>query len=285
MSRPWLQFYPADWRSDPRLRLCSRAARGLWIDMLSIMHEATPYGELRVGEVVLDATSLARVLGEPVDDVSADLVELERAGVFSRRRNGVIFSRRMVRDEEKRRKLRENGKKGGNPSLSKQKKKAELDNPPDKPTEARDQIPETKEEEKARERAPIQLPSEDVRQVFARIWERLPAQARRLGEPGGMMAFGRAITNGADPAEIERAVGPWLAASPDGIVERFDRWLSGDKWREWLPKAPPKQAESELSFVLHFQRTGDWLGQGAPPSPERCEQILAAHGYGERKTG
>lgn len=40
MSDPWLKFYPTDWRSDPALKMCSLAARGLWIEMIALMHEA-----------------------------------------------------------------------------------------------------------------------------------------------------------------------------------------------------------------------------------------------------
>lgn len=39
------------------------------------------------------------------------------AGVFDRRKNGVIVSRRMERDENLSRKNRANGQKGGNPNL------------------------------------------------------------------------------------------------------------------------------------------------------------------------
>jgi hypothetical protein len=43
-----MKFYPSDWRSDPMLRLCSLAARGLWMEMMCLMHEAEPYGSLLV---------------------------------------------------------------------------------------------------------------------------------------------------------------------------------------------------------------------------------------------
>ena len=42
MSQPWIKFYPRDWRGDQALRVVSLAARGLWIEMLSIMHEGQP---------------------------------------------------------------------------------------------------------------------------------------------------------------------------------------------------------------------------------------------------
>lgn len=142
MADPWMKFYPSDWRSDPALRLCSRAARGTWIDMLTIMHEAEPYGDLRVGNTPLDAFGLAKLLGESPEDIARDLDELERHGVFSRRKNGVIYSRRMEKDENLRRKNRENGKKGGLANIRKQREKEDSlkrKTNPQKP-EARDQI-------------------------------------------------------------------------------------------------------------------------------------------------
>ena len=48
MSGPWMKFYPSDWRADPALRMCSLGARGLWAEMMCIMHEAEPYGCLLV---------------------------------------------------------------------------------------------------------------------------------------------------------------------------------------------------------------------------------------------
>jgi hypothetical protein len=148
MSDPWMKFYPSDWRSEPRLRLVSMAARGLWVEMLCIMHESDPRGDLTVGGVALDAAKLARMVGEGEEMVSALLAELKEAGVYSTRKNGVIFSRRMEKDEIKRRKLRENGRKGGNPSLRKDTGIDALDNQADKPTEARSQKPEAREERK-----------------------------------------------------------------------------------------------------------------------------------------
>ena len=48
---PWLKFYPRDWRGDQALRLVSLHARGLWIELLCVMHEATPYGHRRYGSL------------------------------------------------------------------------------------------------------------------------------------------------------------------------------------------------------------------------------------------
>lgn len=142
MKNPWMKFYPTDWQADPELRFCSLSARGLWIEMLAIMHKAQPRGDLVVEGKPIPSDKLANMVGATANEVQALLEELESAGVFSRRKNGVIYSRRMERDENKTRKLRENGKKGGNPSLSKQTQNDGLDKGVDKPTEARSQKPD-----------------------------------------------------------------------------------------------------------------------------------------------
>lgn len=125
MTDPWLKFFPTDWRSDPKLRMCGLAARGLWIEMISIMHEATPYGHLLVSGLAPTDTQLAVLVGASSDQIPALCGELEAAGVFSRTREGVIYSRRMTRVAKKSAIARKNGKNGGNPTLRKQK-----ENPP-----------------------------------------------------------------------------------------------------------------------------------------------------------
>lgn len=140
MSAPWLKFYPSDWRADPALRMCSIAARGLWMEMLCIMHEATPRGSLRINGRAVTDKQIATLAGIP--DAASLLIELEEAGVFSREDDGTIYSRRMMRDEEKAAQDKANGKQGGNPTL-----KPGV-NPPDKAQipEARVQIPKEKED-------------------------------------------------------------------------------------------------------------------------------------------
>lgn len=148
---PWLKWYPSDWRADPKLRMCSLAARGLWIEMLGYMHEADPYGHLIISGVVPTDEELSVLVGAPVAMVRKGKEELEAKGVYSRTPDGVLYSRRMVRDKAKADKDRANGKGGGNPTLKAapkpQEKTAPLTdgvNPQDKAQkpEARDQKPE-----------------------------------------------------------------------------------------------------------------------------------------------
>ncbi len=123
MKRPAFQFYPADWRKDPCLSVCSLAARGLWIELMCIAHESAEYGVLSLNGKAMTDQQIARLVGEPIQALSRLLAELEAAGVFSRDDKGAIFSRRMVKDERLRDIRAKAGRLGGNPNLVKQKDK------------------------------------------------------------------------------------------------------------------------------------------------------------------
>jgi hypothetical protein len=133
MKRPAFQFYPADWRKDSALQSCSLPARGLWWELICIMHECEPYGSLSINGKPIQLPQIARLVGETPETVQALLDELEEAGVFSRDPDRTIFSRRMRRDEYIRDVRAQAGKLGGNPSLLKQKDK-QGDNLPPKQT-------------------------------------------------------------------------------------------------------------------------------------------------------
>lgn len=121
MKRPSFQFYPGDWLNDASLRMCSVGARGLWIEMICIMHQGSDYGHLKVNGKVILPTNLARMTGSTLAEVEGWLEELEGAGVFSKDEAGGIFSRRMIRDEEIRQARAAGGVKGGNPALKRKK--------------------------------------------------------------------------------------------------------------------------------------------------------------------
>ncbi|MFD2205802.1 hypothetical protein [Kiloniella antarctica] len=114
---PWFKFFPTDWRADVGLKLCSLCARGLWLEMICIMHEAGGYLEINGSPVSIPA--LAALSGTTTQEITGLLGELEEAGVFSRDRKGRLYSRRMLRDLKKASTARNNGRKGGNPALAK----------------------------------------------------------------------------------------------------------------------------------------------------------------------
>lgn len=129
----WTKFFWSDWDTDPALRLCSYQAQGLWMRMLCIAAAHDPIGYVAVAGRALDETSIARMTGGTASEVRDLLGELDRNGVFSRDRQGRIFSRRMVKDARRAAIARKNGKKGGNPSLGKGEGNMEGVNQPDNP--------------------------------------------------------------------------------------------------------------------------------------------------------
>lgn len=143
----WLKFYPKDWNGDQQLRLCSLAARGIWASFLEPMHMAIPYGHLLINGAKPSYTELAVIASCRPREVEYCLKELLQRGVASQTPDGVIFSRRMVRDAERLAKRRANGKQGGHPLLVNH---PVIHNPPNKdnqevkPIDSRYQIPDTK---------------------------------------------------------------------------------------------------------------------------------------------
>jgi len=121
MKRPSFQFYPADWRKDPALSTCSLAARGLWIELMCVVHESDEYGHLSINGKPMSAQQIARTVGETPAVIGKLIDELEQSGVFSRNEQGSIFSRRMVKDERIRNIRADSGRLGGNPNLVNQK--------------------------------------------------------------------------------------------------------------------------------------------------------------------
>ena len=114
-KQPWFKFYPTDWQSDDGLRGCSMAARGLWIEMLCIMHKAD--GFLVVSDKPVPPKQLATRVGITAKECEALLYEMAEAGVYSVDERGAIYSRKMRRMVEKAARDKENGKGGGNPNL------------------------------------------------------------------------------------------------------------------------------------------------------------------------
>lgn len=134
MSRlHWTKWEFDAWINDQGVRASSLAARGLWMDMLSIAARHDPPGYVGINGNPLDSDTLARMVGASVQVVETLLAELERNGVFSRNRNGMIYSRRMVRDIKRIKNSRENGKKGGNPSIGNKRGISGWVNPPVNP--------------------------------------------------------------------------------------------------------------------------------------------------------
>lgn len=115
---PAFQFYPADWRKDPAVQSLSYFDRGVWLEILCLMHESEQRGKLLLNGKKMPNEALARLLGLDKQILTKTLDTLIEYGVASIDEvTEALISRRMVRDEEIRRIRTEAGKKGGNPNL------------------------------------------------------------------------------------------------------------------------------------------------------------------------
>lgn len=174
---PALQFYPGDWLRDD-VSGCSLAAQGLWLRMIFLMHDSERYGYLATNGTPIPPEHIARRCGVSQDQYVALLAELDAMRIFSRTTEGVIYSRRMVRDFAKRQALSAAGKLGGNPRLK------GLVN----------------QEVKAGDKPPLKKKTEDEREteeLLAEATEKIYQQyPRKVAKPEALKAIRRQMESG-----------------------------------------------------------------------------------------
>jgi len=271
---PWMKFYPADWRSDAMLRLCSIAARGLWAEMMCLMHEAERYGSLLVNGKRIDKKQLANLAGISEKDCSALLLELEGNGVFSRDDDGTIYSRRMRRDFDKAVKDKENGKGGGNPKL-----KGGV-NPQDN-GEDKAQKPEARSQK---------LEKKDTRDdaLFAAMEAFWSIWPNRVGKPAALKALRSAIDR-ATISEICEGVESYIRAKPpDRPWLNPATFLNQNRWEDrpaavGAPNGPSKEIPAACDNLIDRLNAG--FGRAAPEEPSgggtnEIDARLLAYGRG-----
>lgn len=118
---PAIQFYPGDWRKDLGVQSLTYHDRGVWWEMLLLMHEGERRGMLMLNGMAMPIESIAQLLGLDKQTATKTVGRLLTSGVASRDdETGAIYSRRMVKDEKLRQIRTESGRRGGNPSLVKQ---------------------------------------------------------------------------------------------------------------------------------------------------------------------
>ena len=171
IKRPSFQFYPGDWLNDARLRMVSVGARGLWIEMICLMHQGSEYGYLKVGGKVILNANLARMCGATLEEVEGWVNELEQVEVFSRHADGCIYSRRMIRDEEVRQARAAGGKLGGNPAL-KDKTKVNLSSNLEPTPSSSSSSSSSLSKEKRAKASPVACPPDVSEQVWE-DWQKL----------------------------------------------------------------------------------------------------------------
>ena len=100
-SNPWMKWWVGDWRKNPKLKLLSAEARGVWLESLCAMHE------LNACEMTGTVRELSKMAGVEKDEMERAIAELEKYGVADIEwdRSGTLpqlslVSRRRKREDE-----------------------------------------------------------------------------------------------------------------------------------------------------------------------------------------
>lgn len=227
---PAIQFYPGDWRKDPGVQALNYHERGVWFEMLLLMHESPKRGQLLLatGKPMADHF-LAQILGIPIDNLTTLLSKFVLLGVASKNeKTGVLYNRRMVRDEKQRIMFKRYGKSGGNPNFKKGKsnpyyKPKDNHNPPNKPTHKPKITPSSSSSD-------VKVKGEKPKPFCSKTAVKHPPRAR-MSESNATALLALESQN----PETTGGNGP-----PEPIVEfrqwvkkRIPNWVQSRAWKVW----------------------------------------------------
>lgn len=117
---PAIQFYPGDWRKDPGIQALDYESRGIWFEILLLMHESESRGKLMLNGQAMPDEALANILGLNVAKLQQTLSKLLSYGVAKLEQDTkVLICRRMCRDQALREVRINAGSKGGKQKASK----------------------------------------------------------------------------------------------------------------------------------------------------------------------
>ena len=218
---PYAKWYASDWLGDPLLRMVSPYERGIWADLLNVMMASTPYGYLSRGGLPLPDADAARFCGVDLDAYREAMDRLEAVGIPSRTPDGIIYSRRLVRDHDAFVRSSAAGRKGGgNPALR---------NPPHSPPVSKKK-PEAK---RARTPNPPLYPPIKGGKQAVEIPETLAKQGGFAEAWDAWKQFRKALKAPVTP-RIERSIIEKLQTRPTEAVKALDTAMESS-WRgfEW----------------------------------------------------
>ena len=276
MKRPSFQFYPADWRNDAKLRRCTDAARGGWMDVLCVLHDGDEYGVCRwtmadlaraagVPVKLLQELSVKGVLKGADDEVSAFIYTPRHAGkdgepvtLIAAGAGPCWYSSRMVRDEYVRQ------HRGASTRFT-------VDDPPPKPTpkppigeRQGDGASSSSSSSSSKNTPKPPRGGGDGGSEFTRFYAEYP---RKVGRPSAVKAF---VKLNPDAALVDRMI---TAIERQGLAQRCQRgetrfvphparWLNDERWESDEPHHQLDTARPAWALAAGFNTRFDAENEG-----------------------
>lgn len=274
MRRPSFQFYPADWLGNANLRRCSHAEKGVWLDVLCLMHDAPEYGVLR-----WPLTDIARAVGCQTGDLEALIAKdvlkgsdgyLEAGFIYvprSGRKDGspveliapqagpVWYSSRMVRDEYVRQHRGEGSRFGGADDNSNGDAPNHTPKAAPKPPigESRNSPKPPFGDGSSSSSSSISKPScspsaSAIESSFATFWKSYP---RKVGKGDAQKVWKRIkpsddlLVDLMASLERQKASPDWLKDSGQ-FVPHPSKWLNGRRWEDEPALTTEASAKTDL---------------------------------------
>lgn len=198
--------------------------------MMWLMFDGDPYGHLSVKGSVIPPDKLGVILGVERSVVDSLLAELEQYGVFSRTEDGVIYSRRMVSDRQRREINAMNGAKGGNPRLSQSDKpKVKPRVNPLRADAVADSITQGRKER-----------ASEVDAAFEALW----ITFERYGAKGKALAYWKRLSE-EERASVARNAPAYVESTPGcAYRKQLEGWINPDNrlWERPIVQRPPDGA-------------------------------------------
>lgn len=98
----WGKFYWDAWLNDINLQSCDLAVQGLWINLIAMMHKSDQIGYLVINSRPMTVFDIAKRVGIRKDRAERLLKKLIDNDVCSVTEEGILYCRRIVREEKRR---------------------------------------------------------------------------------------------------------------------------------------------------------------------------------------
>jgi hypothetical protein len=216
---PAFQFYVGDWRKDIGVQGLDFEHRGVWLEVLCLMHESPERGRLVLpsGDPLPDE-AIARNLSITEAEWKQKRSKLLAYGVASQDEDGVLYNRRMVRDEDIRNKRAEAGRKGG-----------KVSKPPSKEEANGGSSVSASSSPSVKKRA---LP--DYSDDFEAVWKTHPRGSKKKAWPEYRKAVPKRIDHDSLLSALKSYVRSELQDDFKGV--HLERWIRDDRWEEQQTK-------------------------------------------------